>query len=162
METMEADSTAPDSADADTATSGESVGIMPLDIVEVTREGARPRSGFEIFFPSALLWALIACAASFAVSIVKERTAGTFLRLRLAPVSRAHILGGKGLACFISCLPVCIVLMAVGNIVLGVRIGEPGILALALLANGLAFVGIMMLISVLGKTEESVGGAGFR
>lgn len=154
METT--DSSAP--ADTSSASSGE---LMPVDVVSVTADTAQPRSGFEIFFPSALLWALIACAAAFGVSIVKERTAGTFLRLRLAPITRAHILAGKGVACFVTCLFVCVLLLAVGNIVFGVRIAEPGIMALALLASSLAFVGIMMMISVLGKTEEAVGGAGW-
>lgn len=135
--------------------------LMPINVVSVTAYAAQPRSGFEIFFPSALLWALIACAASFGVSIVKERTAGTFLRLRLAPITRAHILAGKGIACFVTCLFVCVLLLAVGNVIFGVRIAEPGILALALLASSMAFVGIMMMISVLGKTEEAVGGAGW-
>ncbi len=152
------------SADSSTPVDTSSVSgseLMPVDVVSVTADSARPRSGFEIFFPSALLWALIACAASFGVSIVKERTAGTFLRLRLAPITRAHILAGKGVACFVTCLFVCVLLLAFGNIVLGVRIAEPGILVLALLASSLAFVGIMMMISVLGKTEEAVGGAGW-
>jgi ABC-2 type transport system permease protein len=135
--------------------------LMPIDVVSVTADAAQPHSGFEIFFPSALLWALIACAASFGVSIVKERTAGTFLRLRLAPITRAHILAGKGIACFLTCLFVCVLLLAVGNVIFGVRIAEPGILLLALLSSSLAFVGIMMMISVLGKTEEAVGGAGW-
>jgi ABC-2 type transport system permease protein len=164
MESWQTDTLAIDSAhipDTSVAAAPRSREIMPLDIVEVTREGARPRSSFEIFFPSALLWALIACAASFAVSIVKERTAGTLLRLRLAPVTRAHILGGKGLACFLSCLAVCLTLLTVGNIIFGVRIGDFVILALALVANAIAFVGMMMLISVLGRTEEAVGGAGW-
>lgn len=150
---------------ADTTGAADSAAVsrdlMPIDVVSVTADAARPRSGFEIFFPSALLWALIACAASFGVSIVKERTAGTFLRLRLAPITRAHILAGKGIACFITCLFVCVLLLAVGNTIFGVRIAEPGILLLALLSSSLAFVGIMMMISVLGKTEEVVGGAGW-
>ncbi len=145
-------------ADSAAVSRGE---LMPVDVVSVTGDTAQPRSGFEIFFPSALLWALIACAASFGVSIVKERTAGTFLRLRLAPITRAHILAGKGVACFVTCLFVCVLLLAVGNIVFGVRIAEPGIVLLAVLASSLAFVGIMMMISVLGKTEEAVGGAGW-
>jgi ABC-2 type transport system permease protein len=103
----------------------------------------------------------MACAATFGGSIVKEITAGTFLRLRLAPIFRAHILAGKGLACFATNVVVCIVLIVIGIMIFGIRIANPFILAIAIASSSLAFVGIMMLISVLGKTEEAVGGAGW-
>ncbi|MCK4856436.1 MAG: ABC transporter permease [candidate division Zixibacteria bacterium] len=129
----------------------------------VTRESDQttPRSSFEIFFPSAIMWALLGCAATFGISIVKERTGGTYLRLRLAPISRAQILTGKGLACFISCVVVALLLMLIGRLIFGVRIDNFGLLLLAIVACGCCFVGIMMAISVLGKTEEAVGGAGW-
>jgi len=132
-----------------------------IDVVSVADDAIRPRSAFEIYFPSGVLWALLGCAASFGISIVKERTGGTFMRLRLAPISRAHILAGKGLACFISCVTVCTVLLAIGNLIFGVRITNPPALVVGVVCSALAFVGIMMLISVLGKTEEAVGGAGW-
>jgi ABC-2 type transport system permease protein len=135
--------------------------LLAIETTSVTKDSAQPRSGFEIFFPSSLLWALMACAATFGVSIVKERTAGTFLRLRLAPIFRAHILAGKGLACFATNVVVCIVLIVIGIMIFGIRIANPFILAIAIASSSLAFVGIMMLISVLGKTEEAVGGAGW-
>jgi ABC-2 type transport system permease protein len=95
------------------------------------------------------------------VSIVKERTAGTFMRLRLSPISRAHILAGKGLACFISCVTVCTVLLAIGNPIFGVRITNFPALVVGVVCSALAYVGVMMFISVLGKTEEAVAGAGW-
>ena len=61
-------------------------------VVEVTRErGDVPQSAFEITFPTAMIWGLMTVALSFAVTIVKERTQGTLLRLRIAPISRAQI-----------------------------------------------------------------------
>ncbi len=122
---------------------------------------AGPRSSFEITFPQSLQWALIAAAAAFSLSIVTERTRGTFLRLRIAPISRMQILGGKGLACFIFCVGVCSLLMAVGILIFGVGVASWTYLILAILAGGICFVGVMMLISVMGKTEAAVSGAGW-
>ena len=34
----------------------------------------------------------------------KDRTSGTFDRLRIGPIGRVRILGGKGLACFFRCI----------------------------------------------------------
>ena len=151
------ESTAPDTTAS--AGTGKTKELMPITVTAVTDDRARPRSGFEIFFPAALLWALIGAAATFGVSLVKERTAGTFLRLRIAPIQRAHILAGKGLACFITCLSVCALLLLIGHVILGVRVADFGIIVLAMVACSLAFVGITMFISVLGKTEEAVAGA---
>ncbi|MBD3170431.1 MAG: ABC transporter permease subunit [candidate division Zixibacteria bacterium] len=133
---------------------------IEIESVERQRDN-EPRSGFDITFPTGILWGLLACAASFAVSMVQERTRGTYLRLKLAPVSLAQILGGKGLACFISCISVSAALIIVGYFVFGVNIGSLGMLILAVICSGLCFVGIMMGISVLGKTEQAVGGAGW-
>lgn len=127
--------------------------------VAVEREG--PRSSWEITFPQAMQWALIGVCAAFAVGIVVERTRGTYLRLRLAPIGRAQILAGKGMACFLAAVSVCALLLAAGVILFGVRIGSYQHLALALASSGVCFVGLMMLISVLGRTEQAVGGAGW-
>jgi len=133
--------------------------LFAVDITAVTDGQVMPRTAYEVTFPSALLWAMIGCAATFAVSIVKERTAGTYLRLRLAPLTRMHILGGKGLACFVACVSISIILLLIGNLILGVRIVNLFILAIGVFSAAFCFVGLTMCISVLGKTEESVGGA---
>ncbi|MEE9442520.1 MAG: ABC transporter permease [candidate division Zixibacteria bacterium] len=144
---------------ADTAGSDEQFNLFPMKMTAITNDDIGPRSPFEITFPSSLLWALIGISAAFAVSIVKERTAGTFLRLRIAPISRGQILAGKGLAAFLASTIVCIVLLGIGNIAFGVRVSDPVILAIGVISAAFCFVGLSMLISVLGKTEESVGGA---
>ncbi len=128
---------------------------------EVTRKRIGPRSSWEITFPQALMWALIGCTAAFAISIVTEKTRGTLIRLRLAPITRVHLLGGKGLACFLFSITVCTGLLLFAKIVFGISTPDLLMLALAVLACGVCFTGLMMLISVLGKTEQAVGGAGW-
>jgi len=134
-------------------------GDINLRMTDVTSDTAHPHSSWEITFPQSLLWALIGCAATFALSIVMERRTGTYLRLRLAPISRIQILLGKGLACFVACSLVCALLLGFGALVFGVRIGSLGLLAASVLSAAFCFVGIMMLISVLGKSERTVAGA---
>jgi ABC-2 type transport system permease protein len=80
------------------------------------------------------------------------------LRLQVAPVSRTQILAGKAAACFLAVIGVIVVMVALGAW-LGMRPRSPGLLALAALCIALCFVGIMMLMSVIGKTEEAVSGA---
>ncbi len=128
--------------------------------VSVIGDADRPRTSYEVTFPSAILWALIGCASTFAVSIVTERTRGTMLRLRMAPISRMHILAGKGLACFMTAIGVSALLLLFGKMVFGVRLNNPLMLALAVGTAAFCFSGLMMLISVIGKTEQAVGGAG--
>jgi ABC-2 type transport system permease protein len=132
-----------------------------LRIVAVAEEGDGPRSAFEVTFPSAMMWALIGVCMSFAVSIVHERLTGTFLRLRLAPISRTQILAGKGLAAFLAALGATGLLLAFGALALGVRMASVPKLAAAVLAAAFCFVGLMMLISALGRTHQTVSGAGW-
>jgi ABC-2 type transport system permease protein len=128
---------------------------------EVTRESSGPLTAFEITFPSAIMWAIMGCITSFSISIVTERVAGTFLRLRIAPLSWGQLLVGKGLACFLACTGVALFLLLVGHFIFGVRLANPFGLILAILSVSVCFVGMMMLLATLGNTEQGVAGAGW-
>jgi len=144
--------------------SGRSESVMSgpkIAFKEVTTQREGPRSSWEITFPQSIMWGLIGVAASFGISIVSERTRGTMIRLQLAPISRAHILAGKGLACLLFCLGVNVFLLGFGHLVFGIRIPDFPLLALAVVSAGICFTGLMMFISVLGKSEEGVAGAGW-
>jgi ABC-2 type transport system permease protein len=154
--------TSVDTTGVDSGAAGQTPFADPdivFEDVAVQREG--PRSSWEITFPQSLQWALIGVAAAFAVGLVSERTRGTYLRLRLAPITRLQILAGKGLACFLACMVSCTALLVIGVLIFGVRITSPLGLAAAVVAAGFCFVGLMMMISSLGKTEQAVGGAGW-
>lgn len=122
-------------------------------------EENRPRSYYDISFPQAVMWGLIACAAAFGLSLVQERIKGTYLRLKLAPLSRTAILGGKTFACFLACLLDMALILGVGALFFHVRFTGVFPLGMAAVCSALCFSGIMMTISVLGKTEQAVGGA---
>jgi len=118
------------------------------------------RSRWDISFPQAMLWGVLGCVAGFAVSIAQERTRGTMLRLHVAPVSKFEILAGKATACFLTTLFVIALMTALG-LMLGMQPASFPKLLAAALGTAFCFVGIMMVMSVLGKTEQSVSGAGW-
>jgi ABC-2 type transport system permease protein len=120
-----------------------------------------PRNGFDLMFPASVLWGLIGCTASFAVAMVVERRGGTYLRLRTAPISSSAILAGKALACFVACLVDAALLVALGRFGFGVVPESWGLLWLAVVCAALCFVGLTVLLSVLGRTEQGVAGAGW-
>ncbi len=137
---------------------GEMLNFAKLD---VNREYNGPITPFQITFPQALLWGILMCTSTFAISIVKERTHGTFERLRVGPIGRAHILGGKGLACFMTCVFIACVLYAGAKLIFKMPVNSLLLLVPAVICALLCFVGLMMFICTLGRTEQSVAGAGW-
>ncbi len=139
-------------------------GFMPIDTIPVERQeekGKHPTQGFQVTFPQCILWGILGCAATFAVSIVKEQTTGTFARLCVGPVKTSHILAGKGLACFATCVTVTVSLYVLAKLLFRVPINNVAYFVMAGLCVILCFVGIMMFVCTLGKTEQSVGAAGW-
>jgi ABC-2 type transport system permease protein len=135
----------------------------PLSIsrAAVAREREGPANGFDITFPQGILWGILGCIMSFAVGLVKERVRGTFVRLQTAPVTRTQILAGKALACFATISLLQLVLVAIGVIAFGVTPSSYPLLVLACVCASLGFVGFMMMVAGLGRTEEAAGGAGW-
>ncbi len=152
---------------ATTSAAGDTFEFVNIDAVDIARPKspsealtAKLRSQWDIPFPSAMLWGVMGCVAGFAISLVRERVEGTLVRLQVAPISRAHVLAGKATACFLATLGVIAFLTALG-LILGIQLARPDLLVLAALSVAICFVGLMMLVSVLGKTEEAVAGAGW-
>jgi linearmycin/streptolysin S transport system permease protein len=141
--------------------SAEAPGGPAIKVVDIAEEENGPRNAYEITFPSSVMWAMIGVCMSFAISIVHERIRGTFLRLRLAPISRSQVLAGKGLAAFLAALGATTLLLVLAAVVFNVRISNPPALAVALMATAFCFTGLMMLISVFGRTHSAVAGAGW-
>jgi ABC-2 type transport system permease protein len=136
-------------------------GFQPLviDSRSIQRAGASgPTNSFEVSFPQGVLWGLIGACASFGLSMVVERTRGTLVRLRMSPLGRARILAGKAVACFLLTAGVSTVLLLIGAIGFAVRPTSVTLLALAVFCSCVAFVGLMMLVSTLGRTEAAASG----
>ena len=138
-------------------------GFQPIALEKVSVEVMRiwPTSPYAITFPQGIIWGFIGVTAAFGVSMVTERTRGTLLRLQIASITRWQILAGKALACFIAALTLCVGLLALAYLGFGVRPGSWPLLAVAVLSSVVCFVGLMMLLSVVGRTEEAASGIGW-
>lgn len=138
-------------------------GFQPLIIrnTDIIRERKGPQSGYDISFPQGIIWGIIGCAAAFSISLVVERTHGTLIRLRIAPVSMIQILAGKALGCFLTTLAISCGLLLLAIFFFQVKPDSIPLLAMAILSICAGFVGIMMLLSVLGRTEQAAGGIGW-
>jgi ABC-2 type transport system permease protein len=135
----------------------------PLEVTRtsVARQPSGPTNAFAVTFPQGVVWGIIGCVMTFAIGLVSERVRGTFVRLQMAPLTRTTILAGKAVACFASIVVLQIVLFAVAVAIFGVRPGSTGLLVIAGLAAATAFVGFMMMVAGLGRTEHAVSGTGW-
>ena len=70
-------------------------------------------------------------------------------------------MAGKAVACFLTIAAVAVTLIVLGMVVFQIRPHSFLALCASLGAISLCFVGIMMLLSVMGKTEQSAGGIGW-
>lgn len=117
-----------------------------------------PDNAYAITFPQGMVWGVLAAAATFAISLVVERTQGTLLRLKASPLGWTRILAGKALACAITIMFVLTLLVVIARVVFGVEPVSIPMLVVSMLCATACFVGIMMLLSVIGRTEAAVGG----
>jgi ABC-2 type transport system permease protein len=145
------------------ASQSQGAGWQPLSVqqhdVSIVRSG--PRNPFEITFPQGLLWGVLGCAMAFAIGFVTERTRGTLFRLQMAPIGRVQLVAGKALACAAACLALEATLVLIGRIGFHVVPHSWPLIALAAVSTAFAFVGIMMLLAGLGKTEQAAAGVGW-
>ncbi len=134
----------------------------PVDvaITEIKAEREGPTNSFEISFPQGVVWGLMGCVTAFGLSLANERTRGTLMRLTTAPISRRQIILGKALSCFIACVLVQALLLATAMIFFSVEVANWPMMAVAVLASSLGFVGVMMAMAGLSRTEGGGSGMG--
>lgn len=133
-----------------------------VSFAAVKRQAAPgPSNAYEVSFPQAMIWGMMGCAMGFASSLLSERTHGTLARLLASPLTRSHVLLGKALACFATTLGVCAFMLLLGAVVFGIRFTNAPMLVAAVVSVAFGFVGIMMLIASLARTEASASGIGW-
>ncbi|KJD33751.1 ABC transporter [Tamlana sedimentorum] len=135
----------------------------------VTFKEILPKKDNEEFMPNSAqhnvpawsLFAIFFIIVPLSINIVKEKSQGTFVRLRTNPVSYATVLGGKTVVYLAVCLIQFALMLAVGVFVFP-KIGLPtldvsGRLPLLFVVSifaGLAAIGLGVLIGTIAKTQE--------
>jgi ABC-2 type transport system permease protein len=153
-----ADQAGGEDASAQQASGGSSSVEPDIEVVAVARQRTGPPNAFSISFPQSMLWALLGATAGFAITIVRERTSGTMVRLLTAPITRRSLLLGKALACFATLCGALSLLTLVGWLGFGVEVASPSLFVLAVVSVAICFTGLGMLFSAIGKSEQAVAG----
>ncbi len=149
----------PDAAQA--APGGESAGgwePLRVNMSDLARERSGPRNGYDVTFPQAMLWAVFGCVMAFGTTFVSERVRGTLVRLQVAPLSRGQVLAGKSMAALLAIFAVECMLIGLGVVAFGVRPSSWGLLLVAIGCTSAAFVGIILLLASMARTEHGIGG----
>lgn len=154
----QAESAAAAAGDDPVAQGGADFQPIRVEVHSITDDAERDRSAFEITFPQASAWGIMGVVMGFGISIVTERSSGTLTRLLMAPISRWHVIGGKALGCFLGCLSVQVLLFAIGVAFFGIRPHSWPLLGLAVVSGCIGFVGVMMLLAVVGRTAAASEG----
>ncbi|MDB9961011.1 ABC transporter permease [Oceanihabitans sp.] len=111
--------------------------------------------------PAWTLFAIFFIIVPLSINIVKEKSQGTFVRLRTNPVSYATVLGGKTIVYLAVCL-IQFVLMLMIGVYLFPAIGLPTLdvagrlplLFIVAIFAGLAAIGLGLLLGTIAKTQE--------
>lgn len=85
---------------------------------------------------------------------MQEKAKGTMTRLVVAPINRMQILGGKALGCFIALVLVLGVFFLMAKLIFQVPIDHPEKVLVSVICVACLFVGIMMFLAAIGKTER--------
>jgi ABC-2 type transport system permease protein len=111
--------------------------------------------------PAWTLFAIFFIVIPLSINMVKEKTQGTFVRLRTNPVSSIIVLGGKTVMYLIICLIQFYMMVAVA-IFLFPHLGLPSLnvegnlilMSIVALFSGLAAIGFGILLGTIAKTQE--------
>jgi ABC-2 type transport system permease protein len=111
--------------------------------------------------PAWTLFAMFFIVLPLSINIVKEKTQGTFVRLRTNPVSNSIVLAGKTVAYLIICMLQFYMMVAVA-IFLFPHLGLPPLnvqghlfmMSIVAMFSGFAAIGFGILIGTIAKTQE--------
>ena len=111
--------------------------------------------------PAWTLFAIFFIIVPLSINIVKEKSQGTFVRLRTNPVSYATVLGGKTIVYLTVCLLQFVFMLLIG-VYLFPELGLPRLdianrlpmLLLVTVFSGLAAIGLGLLLGTVAKTQE--------
>ena len=136
------------------AGSGAAVGVYEEPSGGLLGRGA---VRYQVLVPSYTVMFAFFLVLTVGWLFVSERRQGTLKRLRAAPLSRAEILVGKLLPCFLLSLSQGFFLLLMGKLAFGLKWGpEPLWLIPVVTATSIAAMGLAMLVASLARTETQV------
>lgn len=142
---------------APAASGGAEMSPLKVETESVQARRRGPANSHAVTFPQGMFWAVLGVLMSFATSLATERSEGTWLRLRTAPVRAWHLLAGKGLACALAMLLALNLLAVIGYVAFGVR-PDWLLLELAFVAGVFCFTAMMMLFAMLARSVRAASG----
>lgn len=142
---------------ADSGAGGSEVSPLRIETESVHASRRGPANPHAVTFPQGMFWAVLGVLMSFATTLATERSEGTWLRLRTAPVRGWHLLAGKGLACGLAMLLALNALALVGAVAFGIR-PDWLLLELAFVAGAFCFTGMMMVFAMLARSVRAASG----
>lgn len=111
--------------------------------------------------PAWTLFAIFFIIVPLSINIVKEKSQGTFVRLRTNPVSYATVLAGKTVVYLLVCIIQFVLMLLIGVYLfpsLGLPVldisGRIGLLFVVTIFSGLAAIGLGLLLGTVAKTQE--------
>jgi ABC-type Na+ efflux pump permease subunit len=141
---------------ADPRTGG---GAAPTAYEDVDGSGLLKRGAlrYQILVPSYTVMFAFFLVLTVGWLFVSERRQGTLKRLNAAPLTRAQVLLGKTLPCFVISLAQGLFLLVAGKFIFDMKWGPyPGWLILVVLSTSLASIGLALLVASLATTETQV------
>jgi ABC-2 type transport system permease protein len=134
----------------------------------VNREGSgflsRGAMRYQVLVPSYTVMFAFFLVLTVGWVFVAERRQGTLKRLRAAPLTRAQILLGKLIPCYLLSVGQGIFLLAAGRLLFGMRWGpqswplaeQCGWLLLVIASTSLAAMGLALLVAAVARSEIQV------
>jgi linearmycin/streptolysin S transport system permease protein len=115
-------------------------------------------SSFEQNVPGfSVMFVLMSLLFGVAFGLRDERDWGTITRLRMAPIGRATLLGGKLLARYVVGVVQMLILLAFGHLVFGVSLGRSLLTFLVLtLVVVFCMTGFSLLVAAFARTREQI------
>ena len=119
--------------------------------------GRRP-TATEQNVPGYTIFGVFFIVLTLASSLLQEKKDGTFQRILSAPLSKTALLIGKLLPYYLVNLVQIGLMLFIGVVVFGIKLGDLPALVITSLALAAAANGLGLLVAALGKTEAQVNG----
>ncbi len=137
------------------ATVAAGLGEAPRSVVLEFSDAPSKILGATTFFAGGMAIFFLFFTVQFGVSsLLEERIEGTLPRLLAAPINRASILGGKGMASMSIGAIAMAVLAIATTLFVGADWGDPLAVVVLILVSVLAALGVMALVATLARTPE--------